>query len=492
MKYLKNIGWVLAALMMVQCTEEGEKLYPIVENPGWAAVAEDFVSEVPKWTTDASGNGITPEWTLDMQSQDEAPEWVEPDKSVLPTSMTAVLRLTPFLERYAAEQDLMAAYIGDECRGVATKQVVDGNTLYFIQVKAADDETGNVEFRYYSAQTNTLYTSVPDELPYEINKMYGTADAPAYPDFEQSGRYPYTMNAVVKVDEATLPAQPAEGDLLMAFVDGAPRAIVEHADEATFTLEVRGKDKTEKVMFKYYSATLGAVLRAVETTTIGMGEYGTDGVPRTLTFVPEVSMVAYVNVTEVLAEYASTSDKVAAFVDGICCGVGELTEGNVYKVVMKGYNGQTGKFSFKYYNAQHQYLYATDECIDFANATQVGSEAEPYALPLNLEGKHPLKMTATVSLPDNLARGTAEGDEIAAFVDDECRGVATSIVTAEGVVAYCMEINGAVTNDERVKIKYYSAEKSYLYEMEGTFKFVAGTAYGTEETPKQLVLVHVM
>ena len=49
-----------------------------------------------------------------------------------------------------------------------------------------------------------------------------------------------------------------------------------------------------------------------------------------------------------------------------------------------------------------------------------------------------------------------------------------------------------ITGNERVKIKYYSARKSYLYETEGTFRFTADTAYGTEEAPKQLVLVHVM
>ena len=53
MKYLNRIGLILAALLTVQCTEEGDKLYPIVENPGWTAVAEDFVTEAPDWKADA-------------------------------------------------------------------------------------------------------------------------------------------------------------------------------------------------------------------------------------------------------------------------------------------------------------------------------------------------------------------------------------------------------------------------------------------------------
>ena len=117
MKYLNRIGLILAALLTVQCTEEGDKLYPIVENPGWTAVAEDFVTEVPDWKADAAGTASAPEWILDMQGNDTMPLWSDPDKSIFPTSMTAVVRLTPFLERYATENDVMAAFIGDECRG---------------------------------------------------------------------------------------------------------------------------------------------------------------------------------------------------------------------------------------------------------------------------------------------------------------------------------------------------------------------------------------
>lgn len=492
MKYLNRIGLILAALLAVQCTEEGDKLYPIVENPGWTAVAEDFVSEVPDWKADAAGTASAPEWILDMQDTDTLPAWSEPDKSIFPTSMTAVVRLTPFLERYATENDVMAAFIGDECRGVASRIEVDGKALYFVLVKAADDEAGYVEFRYYNTKTNTLYHSVADEVLYEINKVYGTPDAPEYPDFEQSGRYPYVLDAVVSVDPAKVGLKPAEGDMLMAFVDGAPRAIVHNAVGQVYTLEVRIRSTDEKVTFKYYSATANAIYRAVEVVSAGEGVYGTAAISQSLTLVPEVSMVAYVEIPETLAAIATPDDKVAAFIDGICCGVGEQLDGGAYKIIVKGYEGQDSKLTFKYYNARCKYMFTAADCVDFGNATEVGSVVEPYIVPLEVEGKHPLKMTATFCMNDDLVRGAAEGDLVAAFVGDECRGVATSLVTADGTRVYCMEINGAVSGDERVKIKYYSARKSYLYETEGTFRFAADTVYGTEEAPKQLVLVHVM
>ena len=166
MKYLNRIGLILAALLTVQCTEEGDKLYPIVENPGWTAVAEDFVTEVPDWKADAAGTASAPEWILDMQGNDTMPVWSDPDKSIFPTSMTAVVRLTPFLERYATENDVMAAFIGDECRGVASRIEVDGKSLYFVLIKAADDAGYDKYFGFEYWPTYDNKQSLTDILNY--------------------------------------------------------------------------------------------------------------------------------------------------------------------------------------------------------------------------------------------------------------------------------------------------------------------------------------
>ena len=194
--------------------------------------------------------------TPDGSSNEQAPSWTDPDKSVYPMSMTAVVRLSPILETLAADDDMMAAFIGGECRGVAKKVMNDGVRLFFIHVKAPSSENGNVEFRYYSAASKRVYVSVAADVKYEVDKIYGTAENPEYPDFEQSGPYPIATKAWVKVDKAQLPFAIGNGDELQAFVGDECRGIkhVENEADMLYWYDILGRAEGEKMTFRYYSA----------------------------------------------------------------------------------------------------------------------------------------------------------------------------------------------------------------------------------------------
>ena len=197
MKYLNIILLALVGMSIASCSDDEEPTYP---RPDWSAVPEDFANGNPNWTAAQDITGNAPAWTADFSGNDATPVWSDPDKSIYPTSMTAVVRLTPVLEHFATDADMMAAFIGTECRGVAQAVTVDGVKLFFIQVKAASSENGNVEFRYFSSRFGRIYKSVAADVAYVINKIYGTVDAPAYPDFEQSGKYPCIGKAYASID----------------------------------------------------------------------------------------------------------------------------------------------------------------------------------------------------------------------------------------------------------------------------------------------------
>ena len=95
---------------------------------------EDFVSEVPAWQVADNAPASAPGWRADFTGNASVPSWTDPDKSVYPMSMTAVVRLSPVLETLAADGDMMAAFIGGECRGVAKKVMNDGVRLFFLHV----------------------------------------------------------------------------------------------------------------------------------------------------------------------------------------------------------------------------------------------------------------------------------------------------------------------------------------------------------------------
>ena len=103
----------------------------------------------------------------------DKPGWVVAFNGDYNASMTAVVCLPGNLAPDAAPDDELAAFIGDECRGVG--QQVDG--LWYVMLKGTPDEQGTVSIRYYSAANRYLYRTA-EGFEFEADGVYGTADNP--------------------------------------------------------------------------------------------------------------------------------------------------------------------------------------------------------------------------------------------------------------------------------------------------------------------------
>ncbi|WP_443866094.1 hypothetical protein [Leyella stercorea] len=493
MKYIKYSLIAALGFLFVQCTEESDKTYPQQPAPQWSVVEEDFVSEAPAWQVAAVAPASAPGWRADFTGNASVPSWTDPDKSVYPMSMTAVVRLSPVLETLAADGDMMAAFIGGECRGVAKKVMNDGVRLFFIHVKAPSSENGDVEFRYYSAAAKRVYVSVASDVKYEVDKIYGTAENPAFPDFEQSGPFPVPTKAWVKVDKAQLPFTVAAGDELQAFVGGECRGIkhVESEADMLYCYDVLGRAEGEQVTYRYYSAEKKQVFVSEQSFVIGKrgSVVGSEDQPQTLSFVPQGSMTAYLTLDAVTGSYADKNgDKLAAFIGNVCAGMGEVVgeqDGRpVYKMVVNGVSSQSAAVDIRYYSHRNNYVFTAPACLMFADGKVEASPEQPLTVPLVVEGKHPLKMTACVALPQNIVRQATADDVMAAFVGTECRGMAKAEQAENGEYVFRMEINGSMGAEEPVTLKYYSTRNKYLYQAPSVFTFASGASYGTVSEPR--------
>ena len=120
------------------------------------------------------------------------PEWKGPSSYDLSSSMTIVAQvdLSPY---YAAQldtakytlspDDLLAAFSGDECLGVAEKK----DSLFFLYVcsptAATDDQaTLSLTIRYYSASLRNVFRSI-NPIIYINDGQSGTVDNPHKPLF---------------------------------------------------------------------------------------------------------------------------------------------------------------------------------------------------------------------------------------------------------------------------------------------------------------------
>lgn len=108
----------------------------------------------------------------------EHPNWQEEVSSEYSVNMTVILSLPNNLEPYKSENDEMAVFIDDKCRGVAT--IVDGR--FFVSVKGSPDEISSFVVRYYSELNKYKYESV-SEIAFAPNSILGTIDMPEQLDF---------------------------------------------------------------------------------------------------------------------------------------------------------------------------------------------------------------------------------------------------------------------------------------------------------------------
>jgi hypothetical protein len=105
-------------------------------------------------------------------------------------------------------------------------------------------------------------------------------------------------------------------------------------------------------------------------------------------------------------------------------------------------------------------------------------------------GKYPATMTAVFSLPATLAGSLMENDQLAAFVNGECRGVGV-IVDSNNLKLFFVLIQGLPEETNNIKIKYYSHKTSYMYESKSALTFLADGIYGTAENPKIVELTQI-
>lgn len=176
--------------------------------------------------SDEPGPAVVPEpkWELDLVEDEPVPAWKAPESGIYQFSMTAIIRLSDFLEKYADPADEISAFVGDECRGIATVQE-NGTKLFFLYIRGNSGEAQKVTLKYYSAKNKKTYVC-PDFLVFEQNGTYGKVSDPAVPPFEESGKYPETMTAVVSLPEA-LPFERRDKDILAAFVGDECRGVGE-------------------------------------------------------------------------------------------------------------------------------------------------------------------------------------------------------------------------------------------------------------------------
>lgn len=119
----------------------------------------------------------------DNRNKYPAPHWQTINTGVLAYSMTAVIAISDSLNQTVSANDEVAAFIGEECRGVGVYiKRENAAPVFYILIKGKADESAEVKIKYYNSKSSYMYLS-DNSLKFELDFNYGTADLPAWPIF---------------------------------------------------------------------------------------------------------------------------------------------------------------------------------------------------------------------------------------------------------------------------------------------------------------------
>ena len=201
-----------------------------------------------------------PVWQMDWTNNQARPNWTQP-AAIYENWTTMMVQIEKTLQPYASQQDLMAIFINDELRGLASPAVVvdseeSSSTKYLMKVWGNEKgtETVKVTLKYYSQQLQHIF-SLSDNIRLDADVTTGIK-GDFIPEFTLgSAKYPVvkainisTISDIIAVAKL----QPATGDTFAAFVADECRGI-----GSGNTLILYGREVGESATLKYYQAATG-------------------------------------------------------------------------------------------------------------------------------------------------------------------------------------------------------------------------------------------
>ncbi len=214
------------------------------------------------------GNDITftevserPDWKINYLGHDERPDWQNPNATLYEERMYVTLKLDNIFVPYSTQDDRMAVFIGEECRGVSGRNVsgFDSNSILFpimVQGNRQDAEDyASLTVKYYSGGMKQVFCIPkldrfsPDAI---VGGMWDTVFS-----FEGGERYKsyIVINVQLKGD---VPFSISEDDIMAAFIDGECRGIGS-VNDFLLWLTSEEEEVEKMIQLRYYSAEKGGI-----------------------------------------------------------------------------------------------------------------------------------------------------------------------------------------------------------------------------------------
>ena len=204
-----------------------------------------------------------PSWEVDMRGTVEPPQWTPPTPSRYENKMIVMLRLQNELARYSTDDDLMAVFVGDECRALSRRSG-NGSAVYFVLNIYGNATPTPEEFSiaYYCSGLNQMFWRKNENT--FLNEMNLGTESDLVIDF-WSGSMKYANHTYLavtpRVNEGYVDDRK---DRIGVFVEGKCRGV--GIPGIPFYVFYQGE--SEQVEVHYYNAAKGGVYILKDPLTV--------------------------------------------------------------------------------------------------------------------------------------------------------------------------------------------------------------------------------
>ena len=127
------------------------------------------------------------------------PNWVITGDNDMSSSMTSIVKVS-----FAKSEGILAAFIGNECRGIATYKA--DYDLYWLYISPAAEGGGNVRLRFYSLELKRIFEAT-STFPFRNDSSLGYITEPYTPEWKvmqyHGNILDYSVTARCNVDDIT-------------------------------------------------------------------------------------------------------------------------------------------------------------------------------------------------------------------------------------------------------------------------------------------------
>jgi hypothetical protein len=224
-----------------------------------------------------------PQWQIDWSGNEARPDWTEPDGSAYENWTVMLVKIEQALLPYVSENDLLAIFVSDELRGLATPSVIvstgEVDATQFLLKIYGNENRGDqlaLTLKYYNAQLKQVF-SLSENILLDDDELVGF-DQDFIPPFTLgTEKYPVTTTVDVAAELAGAGITPAEGDIVAAFVGDECRGVGQWPLDGDLTVFLA--EEGETVSLRYYDATGKRIITFDDATGgVVIGDATGDGV----------------------------------------------------------------------------------------------------------------------------------------------------------------------------------------------------------------------